>query len=105
MKKPALTKEQVMYWLELFKDGDIDDENYREKLINTLLHSVYVYDDDGDDGDKKIVLNFNTSNNNQIEVGVFDHRHVRSTNEPKVEHLIYMTRYEIFTFVAHIEKA
>lgn len=66
MKKPTLTKEQVMYWLELFKDGDIEDENYREKLISTLLHSVYVYD--RDDGGKRIVLNFNTSNNNKVEV-------------------------------------
>jgi DNA invertase Pin-like site-specific DNA recombinase len=102
MKKPTLTKEQVMYWLELFKDGDIEDENYREKLISTLLHSVYVYD--RDDGGKRIVLNFNTSNNNKVEVecstlGSFAPPTSQRSNT------LYMTRYEMFSFVADIEKA
>lgn len=66
MKKPALTKEQVVYWLETFKDGDIHDDEYKQKVINALLHSVYVYDTD--DGGKKIVFNFNTSNNNTAEI-------------------------------------
>jgi hypothetical protein len=102
MKKPTLTKEQVMYWLELFKDGDIEDENYREKLIGTLLHSVYVYD--RDDGGRRIVLNFNTSNNNKVEVecstlGSFAPPTSQRSNT------LYMTRYEMFSFVADIEKA
>lgn len=102
MKKPTLTKEQVMYWLELFKDGDIEDENYREKLISTLLHSVYVYD--RDDGGKRIVLNFNTSNNNKVEVecstlGSFAPPTSQNPNT------LYLTRYEMFSFVADIEKA
>ena len=101
MKKPTLTKEQVMYWLELFKDGDIDDINYKKKIINTLLHSVYVYDTD--DGGRRIVLNFNTSNNSSAEVKCSD----IGTFAPPTSlnpNTLYMVHYEMFSFMVEIEK-
>jgi hypothetical protein len=102
MKKPTLTKEQVMYWLELFKDGDIDDINYRKKLIGTLLHSVYVYDKD--DGGKRIVLNFNTSNNNQAEVECS----TLGTSAPPMSqrsNTVIVVHYTMFSFMVDIEKS
>lgn len=102
MKKPTLTKEQVMYWLTLYKDGDVDDENYRKRLVNTLLHSVYVYDND--DGGRRIVLNFNTSNNSQVELECSD----LGTSAPPTSqnpNTIYMIHYAMFSFMADIEKA
>jgi enoyl-[acyl-carrier-protein] reductase (NADH) len=68
-KKPTLTKEQIIFWLESFKDGDIDDIKYKQRVIDTLIHSIYVYDKD--DGGKRLVLNFNTSSNNTTEVDVY----------------------------------
>lgn len=101
MKKPTLTKEQIVFWLESFKDGDINDIEYKKKIVNTLIHSIYVYDTDG--GGRRIVLNFNTSSNNQMELNVFNHRSVDSTNEPKVEHLTIIN-YAVFSYVVNIEK-
>ena len=101
MKKPSLTKEQVMYWLELFKDGDIDDINYKKKIIDTLLHSVYVYDTD--DGGRRIVLNFNTSNNSSAEVKCSD----IGTFAPPTSlnpNTLYIVHYEMFSFMVEIEK-
>ena len=101
MKKPTLTKEQVMFWLESFKNGDIDDINYRKKLINTLLHSVYVYDKD--DGGKRIVLNFNTSNNNQAEVECSTF----GTSAPPMSqrsNTVIVVHYSMFSFMVDIEK-
>jgi DNA invertase Pin-like site-specific DNA recombinase len=60
-KKPFLTKERIMYWLHSFKNGDVDDISYRRRVIDTLVNSVYVYDED--DGGRKIVLTFNVSGN------------------------------------------
>jgi hypothetical protein len=102
MKKPTLTKEQVMYWLTLYKDGDVDDENYRKRLVNTLLHSVYVYDND--DGGRRIVLNFNTSNNSQVELECSD----LGTSAPPTSqnpNTVYMIHYAMFSFMVDIEKA
>ena len=104
MKKPVFTKEQIAFWLESFKHGDINDDTYKRRVIDTLIHSVYVYDEsDGNDGDyKRIVLNFNTTNNNTIEVKVFDYRTSCSTKGPVGEHL-WMLNYSIFTYVAKIK--
>ena len=101
MKKPSLTKEQIIYWLESFKDGNIDDKKYKQRVIDTLVRSVYVYD--RDDGGTRLVLNFNTSSNNTIEVERFDHRAFDSTKYAIVEPLIVLN-YQAFAFVAEIER-
>ena len=70
MKKPLLTKERIMYWLESFKRGDIEDVEYQRRIIDTLVNSVYVYDD-GDKG-LKLVLTFNISGNNTLTISSSD---------------------------------
>lgn len=64
MKKPLLTKERIVYWLTSFKSGDIRDIEYQRRVIDTLVNSVFVYDD-GDKG-RKIVLTFNISGSNTL---------------------------------------
>lgn len=63
---PVLTKEQVVFWLESFRNGDIESEKYRAKIINTLVNKVYVYDND--DGGRTLKLLFNMSTNNLAEM-------------------------------------
>lgn len=70
MKKPLLTKERIMYWLESFKRGDVEDVEYQRRIIDTLVNSVYVYDD-GDKG-RKLVLTFNISGNNTLTISSSD---------------------------------
>ncbi len=62
MKKPPLSKERIIHWLSSFKSGDIKDVEYRRRVIDTLLNSVYIYDDD--DGGLEIVFTFNLSGQN-----------------------------------------
>jgi site-specific DNA recombinase len=66
IKKPLLTKERIVYWLESFKRGDIKDIEYQRRIIDTLVNSIYVYDD-GDNG-RKLVLTFNISGNNTLTI-------------------------------------
>lgn len=70
MKKPLLTKERIMYWLLSFKSGNINDNEYRRRVIDTLVNSVYVYDD-GDNG-RRIVLTFNISGQNTATISCSD---------------------------------
>lgn len=42
---PIVTREQVMDWLESFRNGSIDDKQYQFLLFNSFLNAVYLYDD------------------------------------------------------------
>ena len=101
IKKPTITRPQIVFWLESFRKGDIDDIEYKKRIIYAFVHSVVVYDTDGG-GRRKIVLNFNTTNNHQAEVEVFNLSNICSTNAPKVE-LLYMSNYAVFSYVIEIE--
>ncbi|MBO5863503.1 MAG: recombinase family protein [Paludibacteraceae bacterium] len=46
INEPTLERDQVVYFLERFRQGDINDERYRVFLVDTFLNSVYLYDDD-----------------------------------------------------------
>ena len=100
MKKPSLTKEQIIYWLESFKRGDVKDFEYKRKIINALVHSVYVYDKH--DGGKRIVLNFNTSNNNTAEL---ECSFTDSSAPPMSQktNTLYMRNYAVFSFEVEIK--
>ena len=39
------TKEEIIAWLKLFCKGDLSDIAFRQRIIDTFINSVYVYDD------------------------------------------------------------
>ena len=49
---PILPKEEIRYWISKFKDGDVNDMRYKQKLIDTFVNSVYLYDD-------KLIITYN----------------------------------------------
>ena len=46
ISEPALERDQVVYFLERLRGGDVDDDMYRAFLVDTFLNAVYLYDDD-----------------------------------------------------------
>ena len=70
-KKPRFTKERIIHWLTSFKRGNIDDEEYRRRVIDTLVNSIYIYDSDGGNG-RRIVFTFNISRENTSTLTVSD---------------------------------
>ena len=44
--EPTLEQEQVVYFLEQLREGDITDNGYCVFLVDTFLNAVYLYDDD-----------------------------------------------------------
>lgn len=43
-----IEKVQVIYWLEQFKYGDIEDEDFRRQIIDLFVNSVTVWDEPDD---------------------------------------------------------
>ncbi len=41
-----LTREEIIAALNLYKDGDVNDKDYQEALIDTFLVAAYVYDNE-----------------------------------------------------------
>lgn len=58
ISEPDLERDQVIYFLERFRDGDINDEMYRAFLIDTFLNAAYLYDDN------RLILCLNYSGEN-----------------------------------------
>lgn len=55
---PQLSKPRIEFWLsELVNSGFVNDPDYRRTIIDTLINSVYIYDEP--DGDHKIVIAYN----------------------------------------------
>ena len=52
-----LDRDQVIYWLSQFKDGDIEDESFKRQLIDLMVNSVTVWE--LPDGDFKITTAYN----------------------------------------------
>ena len=55
--EPDLERDQIVYFLERFRDGDVDDESYRQLLVSVFLNAVYLYDDK-----LTLVLNYSGEN-------------------------------------------
>ena len=45
LELPKLSREQVVFWLERFKQGDATDPAFQWKVIENFVNAVYLYDD------------------------------------------------------------
>ncbi len=45
IKKPFLTKEQIRFGIEKFKDLDISTQEGKQRLIDGFINAIYLYDD------------------------------------------------------------
>lgn len=66
--RPRITREQVVYFINRFKDGDIEDKEYQSRLIETFVNKVILYDD-------KIIITYNYTGGNdpsEIEVDMIE---------------------------------
>ena len=52
IEKTPLAKEQIVFWIGRFKDGSVDDPEYRRSLVDIFVNSIFLYDD-------KLVIAFN----------------------------------------------
>ena len=52
IQKTSLTRDQIIYWLYTFRDGNVHNEDFRLELTSTFINSVYV-------DEKKVVIVYN----------------------------------------------
>ena len=45
IKKPFLTKEQILYGITRFRTLDLNTQEGRQRLIDTFVNAIYLYDD------------------------------------------------------------
>lgn len=100
MKKPLLSKERIMYWLYSFKNGDMNNLEYRRRVIDTLLNSIYVYDLNDGKG-RRLVFTFNVSGQNTTTIDVSDIACFAPPNYAQSNHLF--VRKHVFGCVIDIE--
>ncbi len=53
------TKEDIISWLKLFCNGDLMDVEFRRRIIDVFINSIYLYDD-------KLVIYYNIKNSKQV---------------------------------------
>lgn len=59
IQSQVLTREQVVYWLSKMREMDLNNEDSRERIIDTFVNSIYVYDD-------RMVINFNCREDSEM---------------------------------------
>lgn len=59
LRMPDLDKNMILFALDKLRVGDVEDEIFRQRLVETFLNAVYLYDD----GKCIIHLNFSKNNN------------------------------------------
>lgn len=52
MAKPAITKDQIVFWLHRFRKLDTKKREHRRRLIDSFVNAVYLYDD-------RMIITFN----------------------------------------------
>ncbi len=65
LKSVKLERKQVIYFLQKFRNGDINDVAWRIYLVDTFLQAAYLFDDG------RVLLHLNYSgNNNKVSVKI-----------------------------------
>lgn len=64
---PTVTREQIIYWMESFRAGDVDDQEFKQQLFSNFLVSVYLYDDK-----MKIVYRYDKDEQSDVPVTLDD---------------------------------
>jgi len=61
---PDLNKEQIVFWISQFKNGNVNDVEYQKRIIDTFVNAVFVFDDE-------VLITYNyTDNQEQISLSV-----------------------------------
>ena len=68
LRKPQLSAEQIAFFLRSFLDGDAHDPNFQERIIESLVRRVDVYDEGS--GNRKLTVFYNLKKNNHSSVSV-----------------------------------
>jgi len=46
IKKPFFTRDQLIFWMERYRNADLTDENVRLSIIETFISAIYIFDNE-----------------------------------------------------------
>lgn len=74
----VLSKEQILFRMNKMKDSDILNEDNRERIVDTFINSIYVYDD-------KVVINYNCQEDSEtiLPDNLGESSYLRIVGEPE----------------------
>ena len=110
IEQPMITKDQIMYTLDRFRQGDPSDPDFAEKIIDIFIRKIYLYDDNR----LKIVYTYNdqisedelpsdfAENENEAETPTADSGGKCSTSHVLVESNTQNANTTIYITSAHI---
>lgn len=84
-----LDRDMVIFWLERFADGNIQDKKFRRQLIDLLINRVTVWDTP--DGDYKVEIAYNLTSHPSKTISGFGYKDSSSTIPRKSELLVVGT--------------
>lgn len=97
ISEPSLDRDQVVYFLERFRNGDITDESYRVFLVDTFLNSVYLYDNN------KLILLLNyTGENSKVTLELVESAidaKLKSSGFAPMTALLIPRSYAVFFYI------
>lgn len=88
-----LDRDQVIYWLSQFKDGDIEDESFKRQLIDLMVNSVTVWELPDDDFEITTAYNLTSCKSKTFKASErFGFEKSCSTRWTLDEHLLFQRR-------------
>ncbi|MEG0913504.1 MAG: recombinase family protein [Oscillospiraceae bacterium] len=60
-KLPKASKDDILFWLDSFRVGDVKNKDYQRKLIKTFVRAVYLFDDESG-GKVKVAFSYANAN-------------------------------------------
>ena len=92
IEPPKLTREQLLFIFEKYKNRDINDINFKRDIVDTFINKIFVYDD-------RLVVTFNFSGENQQEISLSDLEELMAEGNsesvlllPRHLHQMYLTQ-------------
>ena len=73
---PEITTEQILFMLERLADGMAEDPDYRRRIVDIFLNSVYLYDDG------KVIMHLNFTEENDLVSFQYTKEFVQSFAKP-----------------------
>jgi hypothetical protein len=55
IKRPSLTRDKIIFWLQHFRTTDTANQEQRQRLVDIFINSIYLYDD-------RLIINLNYKN-------------------------------------------
>ena len=105
LAKPKLTEEQILFYLHKFRVLDMSKQSHRQRLIDTFINRIYLYDD-------KLIITFNhkdgaqTITLNDIETALAEKENGSDLVSSAVPKIAYPIRDTLFLMLqAGLERA